>query len=146
MTKYFLLLLLPLMGFAQKQSLDKQLFEAYDDFREVSLDTRRFKHQDIQPLIDSLKEEKGFEITVLGRSIQGRNISMISVGEGETQILLWSQMHGNESTATASVFDMINYLKTDKTILKNVKVHFIPMLNPDLQDVMLLGLILTEMR
>ena len=74
MTKYFLLLLLPLMGFAQKQSLDKQLFEAYDDFREVSLDTRRFKHQDIQPLIDSLKEEKGFEITVLGISIQGRNI------------------------------------------------------------------------
>ena len=95
------------MGFAQKQSLDKQLFEAYDDFREISLDTRRFKHQDIQPLI--------------GRSIQGRNISMISVGEGETQILLWSQMHGDESTATSSVFDMINYLKTDKTILKNEK-------------------------
>lgn len=131
MTKYFLLFLLPLIGLAQKQSLDKQLFEAYDNFREVSIDTRRFKHEDIQPLIDSLKGEKGFEITVLGRSIQGRNISMISIGEGETQILLWSQMHGDEPTATASIFDMINYLKTDKTILKNVKVHFVPMLNPD---------------
>ena len=88
MTKYFLLFLLPLIRLAQKQSLDKQLFEAYDNFKEVSLDTRRFKHEDIQPLIDSLKGEKGFEITVLGRSIQGRNISMISIGEGETQILL----------------------------------------------------------
>jgi len=131
MAKYFLLLLLPLMGYAQKQSLDKQLFESYDDYREVSIDNRRFKHQDIQPLIDSLKGQKDFEITVLGRSIQGRNISMISIGEGETQILLWSQMHGDESTATASIFDMINYLKTNKTILNNVTVHFIPMLNPD---------------
>lgn len=119
------------MGFAQKQSLDKQLFEAYDDFKEASIDARRFKHRDIQPLIDSLKQQKEFEVTVLGRSIQGRNISMISIGEGATQILLWSQMHGDESTATASIFDMINYLKTDQTILKNVKVHFIPMLNPD---------------
>ena len=131
MTKYFLLLLIPFMGFAQKQSLDKQLFEAYDDFKEVSIDARRFKHQDIQPLIDSLKQQKEFEVTVLGQSIQGRNISMISIGEGAIQILLWSQMHGDEPTATASIFDMINYLKTDQTILKNVKVHFIPMLNPD---------------
>ena len=78
MTKYLLLLLLPLMGIAQKQTLDKQLFEAYEDFQEESIDNRRFKHQDIQPLIDSLKEQKGFEITVLGRSIQGRSISTVS--------------------------------------------------------------------
>lgn len=131
MIKYILLLLLPIMGFAQKQSLDKKLFDTYQEFKENSIETRRFKHKDIQPLIDSLKKRSDFEITVLGRSIQGRKISMISVGEGETQILLWSQMHGDESTATAATFDIINYLKTNKTILKNVKVHFIPMLNPD---------------
>jgi len=131
MIKYFFLLLLPLMGYTQKQTLDKQLFDSYEEFKEESIETRRFKHQDIQPLIDSLKGQKDFEITVLGRSIQGRNISMISVGEGETQILLWSQMHGDESTATASTFDIINYLKNNKAFLKNVKVHFIPMLNPD---------------
>ena len=131
MIKYLLLLILPFTGFSQKQTLDKQLFESYEDFREVSIDLRRFKHQDIQPLIDSLKGRKDFQITVLGKSIQGRNISLISVGEGEIQILFWSQMHGDEPTATASIFDMINYLKTNKTILKNVTVHFIPMLNPD---------------
>ena len=131
MIKYFLLLLFPILGFGQKQSLDKQLFSSYEEYKEASIQTRRFKHQDIQPLIDSLKGQSGFEVTLLGRSIQGRTISMISVGEGETDILLWSQMHGDESTATASIFDIVNYLKTDKTILKNVKVHFIPMLNPD---------------
>ena len=131
MTKYFLLLLVPFLGLAQKQTFDQRLFDSYENFRETSIDKRRFKHRDIQPLIDSLKSEKGFEINLLGKSIQGRTISMISVGEGETQILLWSQMHGDEPTATAAMFDIINYFKTDKTLLKNVKVHFIPMLNPD---------------
>ena len=131
MIKYFLLLLVPFLGLAQKQTFDQRLFDSYENFKETSIDKRRFKHRDIQPLIDSLKLEKGFEITLLGRSIQGRNISMISVGEGEKQILLWSQMHGDEPTATAAMFDIINYLKNDKTPLKNVKLHFIPMLNPD---------------
>ncbi|MEL4456630.1 M14 family zinc carboxypeptidase [Lutimonas vermicola] len=131
MTKYFLLLLVPFLGLAQKQTFDQRLFDSYENFRETSIDKRRFKHRDIQPLIDSLKSEKGFEINLLGKSIQGRTISMISAGEGETQILLWSQMHGDEPTATAAMFDIINYFKTDKTLLKNVKVHFIPMLNPD---------------
>ena len=131
MTRYFLLLLLPLLGFSQKQSFDRQLFDSYDNFREVSIESRRFKHQDIQPLIDSLKGQNDFEITVLGKSIQGRNISMISIGTGKTQVLLWSQMHGDESTATASIFDIVNYLKANKSVLNNIKVHFIPMLNPD---------------
>jgi len=132
MTKYLLLLLLlPLIGYTQKQTLDQQLFASYDDFKEVTIDKRRIKHIDIQPLIDSLKAQKSFEITKLGESIQGRSISMISVGEGETDILLWSQMHGDEPTATAAIFDMINYFKQNKTLLKNVRVHLIPMLNPD---------------
>lgn len=116
---------------AQKQTFDQRLFQSYEDFKETSIDKRRFKHRDLQPLIDSLKNTRGFEVTLLGESIQGRNISMISVGEGETNILLWSQMHGDEPTATAAIFDIINYLKKDKTPLDKVKVHFIPMLNPD---------------
>ena len=72
MTKYFLLLLVPFLGLAQKQTFDQRLFDSYENFRETSIDKRRFKHRDIQPLIDSLKSEKGFEINVLGKSRQGR--------------------------------------------------------------------------
>ena len=131
MIKYLLILLLPFLGYSQKQTLDQRLFESYNDYKEVTIDKRRIKHQDIQPLIDSLKTLKAFKITKLGESIQGRSISMISIGDGDTDILLWSQMHGDEPTATAAIFDMINYLKQDKSLLKSVKVHLIPMLNPD---------------
>ena len=131
MTKYFILLLIPFLGLAQKKSFDKILFESYDSYKEASLETRRFKHADIQPLIDSLRSNEKFEVTVLGKSVQGRDITMISAGQGDKQILLWSQMHGDEPTATAAIFDIINYLKTDQSVLKGIKVHFIPMLNPD---------------
>ena len=131
MIKYLLILLFPIASFSQSKVLHENFFNSYDEFKEASIETRRFKHGEIQPLIDSLKSIKGFEVTLLGRSIQGRDISMISVGQGETDVLLWSQMHGDESTATAAMFDIFNYLKTDQTILKNLKVHFIPMLNPD---------------
>ena len=131
MIKYLFILLLPVLGFSQKQTFDQRLFNSYETVKETTIDKRRIKHVDIQRLIDSLEGQKGFEITTLGKSIQGRNISMISVGNGETQILLWSQMHGDEPTATAAIFDMINYLKKDMSFLKDVKVHFIPMLNPD---------------
>jgi len=131
MIKYLLILLFPIASFSQSKVLQENIFNSYDEFKEASIETRRFKHGDIQPLIDSLKSIKGFEVTLLGKSIQGRDISMISVGQGETDVLLWSQMHGDESTATAAMFDIFNYLKTDQTILKDLKVHFIPMLNPD---------------
>jgi hypothetical protein len=131
MIKYLLILLFPIASFSQNKVLHENFFNSYDEFKEASIETRRFKHGEIQPLIDSLKNIKGFEVTPLGKSIQGRDISMISVGQGETDVLLWSQMHGDESTATAAMFDIFNYLKTDQSILKNLKVHFIPMLNPD---------------
>ena len=82
-------------------------------------------------MIEKLKSEEGFRVKTLGKSIQGRSISMISIGNGATNILLWSQMHGDESTATMAIFDIFNYLKKNKEILNNVTLHFIPMLNPD---------------
>ena len=50
---------------------------------------------------------------------------------------LWSQMHGNEPTATQAIFDILNFLnspdfKVEKQeILSNLTLHFLPMLNPD---------------
>ncbi len=130
MTKYLLLLLLPLITYGQ-ENFDQVLNDQYDRFREQGIESRRFKHQDIQPLIESIGKEDGFTLTTLGNSIQGRSISMISVGTGDVDVLLWSQMHGDESTATMAMFDIFNYLKENKDILQGLRVHFIPMLNPD---------------
>ena len=46
-------------------------------------------------------------------------------------------MHGNEPTATQAIFDILNFMASsdfsgEKTeILKSVRLHFLPMLNPD---------------
>lgn len=122
---------------AQDYQLLDRLNDTYDDFRETTLTKRRFKHADIMPLIDKVEKLPGYTVRELGKSIEGRSIKLISVGEGSTSVLLWSQMHGNEPTATGSIFDILNFLNSDQftkekeELLKRVTLHFVPMLNPD---------------
>src|SRR6187401_2792579 len=44
-----------------------------------------------------------------GASLEGRSINMITTGSGPFRVLLWSQMHGDEPTATAALFDVFEY-------------------------------------
>ena len=75
------------------------------------------------------------EIKVIGKSVQGKSIYSYRVGTGNFKVLLWSQMHGNESTTTKALFDLFNFLDTDDEVAKRWKAKFsfffIPMLNPD---------------
>jgi hypothetical protein len=113
------------------------LYSTYEKYKEPTLDKRRIKHADIQPLINKLSANPKFKVAVVGKSIEGRNLSLISIGTGATDVFLWSQMHGDEPTATQAIFDIFNFLgsgdfQTEKeNILKNLKLHFLPMLNPD---------------
>src|SRR5690606_36603808 len=76
----------------------EQLEAAYQKYKEPSLSHRKFTHQDMLPLIE--KRSERFKKKALGASIQGREIYQLAYGEGTTTVMLWSQMHGNESTAT----------------------------------------------
>ncbi|MGV3539510.1 MAG: M14 family zinc carboxypeptidase, partial [Rufibacter sp.] len=116
----------------------KQTFDQHATYREPSITHRRFKHQDIVPLLENLKQNKLFEVKVAGKSVEGRDIYLVKVGTGKTKVMLWSQMHGDESTATMALFDIFNFLqKSDQLdplrqeILKNTTLYFVPMLNPD---------------
>ncbi len=112
-----------------------KLFDAYDNYKELALTKRRFKHSDILPLI----RQFSFEKSIIGESFEGREIFKINLGQGKRRILLWSQMHGNEATATMAIFDILNFLTSQedyfqdfrKEILENMELHFVPMLNPD---------------
>ena len=78
-----------------------------------------------------------FSIEQIGASIEGRSINHLRVGSGPMPILLWSQMHGDEPTATAALFDVYEYLARHRDeppvrrILSQLSLHFVPMLNPD---------------
>ena len=122
--------------------LSQSFYDNYNNYKEKNIKLKRVKHNEIIPLINNLKSSKTFKVKELGNSLQGRSISMITFGSGEMHVLLWSQMHGDESTATMALFDVFNFLNTDdefntfrKEIKEKLTVHFIPMLNPDGTDV-----------
>src|SRR6188474_3107928 len=73
----------------------------------------------------------------VGASLEGRSINMITTGTGPFRVLLWSQMHGDEPTATAALFDVFEYFQRHREdpavqrILSSLTLYVVPMLNPD---------------
>ena len=136
-----LLLLISIMalniGLSQNSDITTNLYETYEKYKESSLNKRRIKHHELQPLFVKHVANKAFTVKKVGESIEGRALNLISTGSGKTNVLLWSQMHGNEPTATQAIFDILNFLASDdfqeekKEILENLTIHFLPMLNPD---------------
>ena len=121
------------------QSVSSQLFQTYEKYKEPTIKNRRFKHKDIIPLIQKLSPP--FEIEKAGKSMEGRAIFLVKIGKGKTKVLLWSQMHGDESTATMALMDIFNFFSQSgemedwkKNILNSLTLYFIPMLNPDGAD------------
>ncbi|MCF6239942.1 MAG: hypothetical protein L3J74_01200 [Bacteroidales bacterium] len=122
----------------QIEQFSEKLNHNYHLYKESSLKNRRIKHQNILPLIQKVSKTTAFEMKILGNSVEGRTIYALSAGTGKTKVLLWSQMHGNEPTATQALFDIFNFFNNPQelaseaqNILDNLDLHFIPMLNPD---------------
>lgn len=138
--KYILSLVIAVLSLsvtAQVKDMTTSLYDSYSKYKEPSLDKRRIKHNEIQPLINNLKNKPAYTVQKVGESIQEKSISLISIGTGDTSVFLWSQMHGDEPTATQAIFDIFNFLnspdfKSEKEeLLSKLTLHFLPMLNPD---------------
>jgi hypothetical protein len=95
------------ISMAQTQEFAGQLYNRHDSYKESSITGRKFKHQDIVPLIEKLKNNPLFIVSEAGHSVQGREIYLVNSGEGKTKIFMWSQMHGDEPTATMAIFDIL---------------------------------------
>lgn len=118
--------------------LGTKLFENYNNYKEKKLYKLWHKHIEITELIKELKTCECFDVECLGKSVEDRDIFCIKAGSGKTNVALWSQMHGNEPTATMAIFDILNFIeapgefvKERNKILENLTLYFVPMLNPD---------------
>jgi len=99
--------------------------------KEQSIRGRYVALPQIEPILLASKNKK--KISVLGNSVLGKPIYVYRNGTGKKRVMIWSQMHGNESTTTKAVLDLFNFLATHEA--QQLKNEFtfciIPMLNPD---------------
>lgn len=105
----------------------------YLNYKENSVQSRYVVNEKI---IDFFESTDDFiQKETIGYSVLKRSIMCSTLGTGKHKILMWSQMHGNESTTTKALLDLINFLssKTDSafSILDSCTIKVIPILNPD---------------
>src|SRR4249919_1370129 len=93
-------------------------------------------HAEVKRRIGALSSDL-LRIKEVGKSLEGREIWDVSFGTGPFVVMMWSQMHGDEPTATSALFDLYEYLQKHRgeaavqRVLTSLTVHTMPMLNPD---------------
>lgn len=94
------------------------------------------RHADLKKYLDDLKKLK-VNVQEVGRSGANREIYQMEWGRGPLKVFMWSQMHGDEPTATSALIDLFTYLQTNasselvKRIDETMTIRAVPMLNPD---------------
>src|SRR5690606_27482278 len=94
------------------------------------------RHKDLQNYLDGLKQ-LGVKLNEVGRSYANREIYQVEWGRGPLKVFLWSQMHGDEPTATSALIDIFTVLQKNrdaawvKAIEEKMTIRAVPMLNPD---------------
>ena len=114
-----------------------KVFDQYDTFRENRLTKRRFSAAVWQELITEWSSH--FDVRELGKTEEGRPIHEVKWGEGPIQVIAWSQMHGDEATATMALADIFLLLSSTgelstelrQKLHQNITLCIIPRLNAD---------------
>ncbi len=130
-----LLLMTPLLMNTNAQT-PAELVEIWEKEHVTTIQPSNVRHKDLQKYLEALKK-LGVKVEEVGRSYANREIYQIEFGKGPLKIFLWSQMHGDEPTATSALIDMFTVLQKNrnkewvKNIEKTMTIRAVPMLNPD---------------
>lgn len=109
--------------------------ENYLSFKAADVSGRFLSFKELSPALKKFKAE--YSIKEIGKSFLNIPIESIQVGNGAIKILAWSQMHGNETTTTKGILDILNFFshlkneKEGKEFLQQFTLLIIPILNPD---------------
>ncbi len=115
------------------------LFNAWPSSRVYTGDPFALKHAALRAELAKLAARHPglFRVDEEGVSSEGRAIPLLLLGNGPKTVLLWSQMHGDEPTATVALLDVLEYLgatreaPATKALLSSLTLAVVPMLNPD---------------
>ncbi len=111
----------------------------YERFRLSPIDPATIRVGHVEKILGQLAASSVDRLRVekFAESFEGRPISLATLGNGPTRVLMWSQMHGDEPTHTAVVLDLMSYLLRTPAeplagnIFANCTLSIIPLLNPD---------------
>jgi hypothetical protein len=114
------------------------LWNAWPQRRFVATPAPCLRHAELVERLYALEARHRGRLTLedVGRSVQGRKIHLVTLGRGPRRILLWSQMHGDEPSATPALLDLADTLLASdepehRAILEGATLLMVPMLNPD---------------
>ncbi len=114
----------------------EKLAAAWDDDHVSTAFPSDTRHADLKKYLDQLKK-LGLKVAQVGLSNANREIYQVEWGTGPLKVFMWSQMHGDEPTATPALVDMFAFLKKNsdrdwvKKIGETMTIRAVPMLNPD---------------
>lgn len=138
--KFSLIVLFTLSFFLVNPSAHAQTPKDLADIWEKEHISKMFpsnvRHKDLKNYLEALKKLE-IKVEEVGRSYANREIYQIEWGKGATRIMMWSQMHGDEPTATSALIDMFAFLQKNrdkkwvKQLEETLTIRAVPMLNPD---------------
>jgi len=108
-----------------------------EQFRVAAITERRFTHAQFWTAVQPSLATGRLAMADVGQSMQGRPLRTVTFGTGSTKVFMWSQMHGDEATATMALADIFAFLVSTQPsalrdrIRSDLTVTFLPMLNPD---------------
>jgi hypothetical protein len=134
-----------LAGFSSTPASDlyeldtRQIAELWQKERISPAIPNSLRHAPLKKQLQAFAQEYPdfMQLEQAGASAEGREIYLISLGSGSQKILFWSQMHGNEPTATCAIVDLLRFFGQHRReswvadILAKYRLLFMPMLNPD---------------
>ena len=75
--------------------------------------------------------EQAYAATELGRSVEGRAITMHVFGDGSSPTLVFAAIHGNERNTAVVAKSLVDYLREHPSAWAERSVAVIPIANPD---------------
>ncbi|MDH4069730.1 MAG: M14 family zinc carboxypeptidase [Ignavibacteria bacterium] len=123
-----------------RPALAAALYRVHRRFRVSELNSQNCRHRFVSHELKKIVAGSGGRLSIeaTGQSTEERIIPLVRFGSGPVSILLWSQMHGDEPTATLALMDIFRFLGSGGIrqispdwIEERCSIYVIPMLNPD---------------